>query len=715
MDERRGRLGAALACAAFVMVGLVVWPSAAARAEYLEDHAGIQLDLRPGQITVSEMDPASGLLYAGTEPFFPQPGTGPKLLVVDPVAAEVLRTVELGAAARTMTISDDGSYLYLGFAQTVVQYSLPDLNVVRTTSVGSATVVAIDAMPGRPNAVAVATQTSLFLLDSGVVRSDQVIVFGVARIYFSAVDPTKLFGVSDNSPGSVTVVSVTASGFTDVTTRPQPGSYGAQLVGDRIYASGGLIVEAATGDPIGRFDLPNESDTSFINVPFVVDAENGRAYYIGVVNDGGSAVAIFDTTTLALVDLFKVSSTGFSFYRSTPVLLSVEHAIAFATGVGLYFVRTEIDYGSLGELRPLSPTRILDTRSGIGRGGLIGPVGQNQQIEVQITGVAGVPDNGVDSVVLNATVTEPTGMGYLSVFPTGIDRPTVSNLNFVPGQTVANLVTVFVGDGGRLSVYNSAGASHVIFDIAGYYSSEAGPAGSRFHPLDPARLIDTRVDPPGVLGLGGILSLRVNGRSGVPSSGVSAVALNVTAVDPSAAGYLTVWPEDVARPTASNVNFVPGLTVPNIVIVRVPPSGVVDIYNSAGTTNVVVDVVGYFDEVRTGNSGRLLTLSEPIRYVDTREQSPFPPPGSLEEDSWLILQSDGAPAIVMNVTVTEPTASGYLTVYPGDGPPPLSSNLNFTPGRTVANLVIARTNPEVSLYNSAGNTHVIVDIFAVYS
>ena len=268
-----------------------------------------------------------------------------------------------------------------------------------------------------------------------------------------------------------------------------------------------------------------------------------------------------------------------------------------------------------------------------------------------------------------------------------------------------------------MSAYNNAGNVDVVFDIAGYFSSLDGPSGSRFHPVDPSRLLDTRgpMSAQRRLGAEESLQFHVGGANGVPTSGATAVVLNVTAVDTTSAGYMTVWPADVARPLASNINFVPRTTVPNLVIVRVPPSGNVNVFNSSGEADVVIDVVGYFDTVADRQYGRLVPL-EPFRQFDSRDIA-FGDDRPMAPDSILGL-GPGAllpPAYVMNVTVTGPTSAGYLTVYPGPARPPLASNLNFAPGQTVANLVIVRSGPDVDLYNSAGNTHVIVDLFAVFS
>ena len=90
------------------------------------------------------------------------------------------------------------------------------------------------------------------------------------------------------------------------------------------------------------------------------------------------------------------------------------------------------------------------------------------------------------------------------------------------------------------------------------------------------------------------MGLRVTGQGGVPKSGVTAVAVNVTVTDPTAVSFLTVYPSGGSRPLASNLNYVAGQTVPNLVIVKVGADGFITLYNHSGAVHVIVDVAGWF-------------------------------------------------------------------------------------------------------------------------
>src|SRR5439155_1932349 len=128
-------------------------------------------------------------------------------------------------------------------------------------------------------------------------------------------------------------------------------------------------------------------------------------------------------------------------------------------------------------------------------------VGVGASMPVQVPGQGGVPASGVSAVVLNVTATQPSVGGFVTVWPTGVAQPVVSNLNFVAGQTVPNLVVVKVGAGGQVDIYNNHGTTHVVADVFGWYG---GPAtGSRYFGLSPARILDTRIRqgaPPAKLG-----------------------------------------------------------------------------------------------------------------------------------------------------------------------------------------------------------------------
>lgn len=335
----------------------------------------------------------------------------------------------------------------------------------------------------------------------------------------------------------------------------------------------------------------------------------GRA---GVPTAGATAavvnVTVIEPTRRGFVTIFPAGSSrptasnlNFVEKQTVPNLVTVGLGsggdIAIYSSAGATHVAVDIVgwYGDRGiaadsMFAPLTPARLLDTRDTL-------PIGPGVTRTLEVTGRGGVPASGVDAVVLNVTAIKPTTRGFLTVFPTGAARPGTSNLNLVPGQIRPNLVVAKVGDGGTVSIYNSSGSTDVAADVVGWYGPPVHsdgrfvPAG-RFRPVVPGRALDTRSTT--ALGHGETRRLRLAGTAGVPASGAGAVVLNVTAVEPTSNGYLTVYPAGGAIPPTSSLNFTPEEVVPNLVVVGLSDAGEIALLNSSGTTHVVVDVVGWY-------------------------------------------------------------------------------------------------------------------------
>ena len=348
----------------------------------------------------------------------------------------------------------------------------------------------------------------------------------------------------------------------------------------------------------------------------------------------------------------------------------------------------------------VNPKRVMDTRIGLGTAKA--KIAAGGRVTLTIPGLP----VGTTAVALNVTVTNPTTAGYVIAYPTGAAQPTTSNLNFVAGQSVANLVMVSVGSGGKVTFYNSAGTVDVIADLAGYYSRALG---ARFIARTPDRIMDTRI------GLGASKATKGPGTvtlvvPGLPT-GTTSVALNVTITNPTAASYLTVYPTGKPRPTTSNLNFIKGQTTANMVIVPVGTGGRITFYNNSGTVDIVADIAGEY----TPTGGALFTALTPARVLDTRSGigAPMAKIGlGVELVMTLPDLPDGVTAVALNVTAANPTAPSYLTVFPADQNRPWVSNLNFRAGQIVPNLVIVGVGPNntVRFNNNAGSVNVIADL-----
>ncbi|MDQ2724080.1 MAG: hypothetical protein M3Y36_01070 [Actinomycetota bacterium] len=419
-----------------------------------------------------------------------------------------------------------------------------------------------------------------------------------------------------------------------------------------------------------------------------------------------------------------------------PVATETAGAVTAASGAGAY--------------QPLAPTRITDTRPGSGQpnaGMKLRPAGT-----LNVTVPAAVPATAT-AVSLSVTAVDGTSNGYLTVYPTGqAPLSPTSDVNYVPGSpgcsvpscTVSNLVVSKV-NGGQVTIANgsSTGSVDVVVDLEGYFDPTTASSGvGHFFPMAPYRVADTRCGspaPPSLCadetqltthtaspGPAGVLDVPLTPVS-MPGLGIGAAEVQVTATTTSAPGFLTAYAGGATRPTASNVNFAPGETASNRAIVPVGPNGDINIYNSAGKTDVVVDVVGLFGDgtgVNAATTGSLYTPIVPARLADTRSDAgalgpntsatfPVAGQGTIPADV-----SGSITAAALNVTEASATAPGFLSVTPSTQTPPVTtSDVNFVGGQIRANADLAELGSDgsVSLYNSAGTTQVLIDAFGYFT
>ncbi|WP_370411585.1 hypothetical protein [Streptomyces fradiae] len=369
-----------------------------------------------------------------------------------------------------------------------------------------------------------------------------------------------------------------------------------------------------------------------------------------------------------------------------------------------------------GRFVPIAPTRFLDTRNGTGAPKA--RVAAGGTVKLKVAGVQGVPATDVTAVVMNVTAVAPTGNGFVTAYPDGGSLPTTSSLNYTGGRTLSNLVTVSVRNG-VVDLRNSVSTVDLVADVAGYYTAEAGQ-GSALTPIAPTRFLDTRNGTGAAkarVGAGGTVKLKVAGVHGVPATGVTAVVMNVTAVAPTNSGFVTVFPDGSPLPAVSNINYTAGRTLPNLVVVPVL-NGTVDLRNSAGTVDLLADVTGYFSA-----TGAPFVSTEPTRLLDTRAglgaRAGAVGPGevvSIRVGGVHGVPAEGVKAVVLNVTVTGATSDSYLRAHPHGQPLPVVSNLNFTKGETISNLVVVPVvDGRVSFVNHSGSTQVIADLNGYYA
>jgi hypothetical protein len=352
--------------------------------------------------------------------------------------------------------------------------------------------------------------------------------------------------------------------------------------------AGGTVVLQVTG----RGGVPtNDVIAAVLNVTVTAPSAAGfvTVYPSGAAVPSSSNLNFGAGQTVPNLVTVAVSASGqVSLRNGSP------GSVQLIADVSGWFGTPATSAGPSGRYNPTVPFRLLDSRSST-------PLAAGESRSVQVTGRSGsggaVPPSGVAAVVLNITVTAPTSSGFLTAYPGSTTRPNVSTLNFTRGITRANRVIVGLGNGGTVSVFNSAGTSQVIVDVSGWFTdSTTGSTGSTFVPLStPQRLIDSRTST--AWGAKTARSIGVAGQAGVPSLGAAvppkAVLANVTATGGSAPSYLSVYP-GTARPVASDLNWSPGQTVPNLTVSGLHTDGSVTVYNYTGRVDVVVDIFGWF-------------------------------------------------------------------------------------------------------------------------
>ncbi len=351
------------------------------------------------------------------------------------------------------------------------------------------------------------------------------------------------------------------------------------------------------------------------------------------------------------------------------------------------------------------------------------PLFAGASLDLQVTGVGGVPAQGVEAAVLTVTAVDATAETFLTVWPTGDARPFASALNPGPGRTVANTVVARVSADGRVSIFNRSGAVHVVVDVLGWLATGAG-----MHTQTPIRLFDSRTTA--IVAAAATVPVAVAGHAGVPAD-ARAVVANLTATDATVASYVTAWPSGTARPFASNLNPAPGRTVANLVVVTLGGDGSISLFNNAGSVHLVLDVLGWlgpdggyvgvaptrlFDS-RTRPAGPLTADSAVDVGVATTAPAPAAPTTTTVAPTTPTTQppvpaSANATAAIVNVTAAGASGDTYLVTWPTGGERPATSSLNPSVGPAQANTVIVGigTDRSVSVYNHAGKVDIVVDL-----
>ena len=367
----------------------------------------------------------------------------------------------------------------------------------------------------------------------------------------------------------------------------------------------------------------------------------------------------------------------------------------------------------------VAPCRLIDTRQ------TGGPIqgGSFRTFPIPLEGGCNIPATAA-AYSLNVTVVPIGRLGYLTMWPAGIDlRPVVSTLNATDGRVKADAAIVPAGTSGGVNVYVTD-TTNVILDINGYFAPVSGST-LEFYPLPPCRVADTRKSnfPPGL----GPPSLTggqprdfpiLNAAScNIPLS-AAAYSLNFTVVPSGTLGYLTVWPTGETQPTVSTLNDPRGNVIANAAIVVAGTGSEVSAY-ATDNTDLIIDINGYFGPA--GSGGLSLYAVPPCRVIDTRHVGSGQPfTGPLNPPVDVMGSVCGTPAAaqayVFNATVVPTGALGYLTLWPDGQQQPVVSTLNAQDGSVSSNMAIvpAGTGGKVDAFAN-GLTQLVLDISAYFA
>lgn len=379
---------------------------------------------------------------------------------------------------------------------------------------------------------------------------------GVPQLTYGAYTPLAPFRITDTRPNSGQLNAGKTIG-------------GGQTLDIQVAGLGGVPAEGVSAVVLNVVEA-SASGSGYITV-FPTGAARPNASTLNYVAGG----IVNNQTTVGVGKDGKVSF--FNNVGNTDLVVDV---------VGYYG-----DKG--GSFHSVSPTRVIDTRS---TGQTIGQAGE---LQVQIAGAAGVPSNAT-SVAANVTIVNTTAGGHLTFFPAGTTRPLASSINYAPGKTLTKEINVKLGTNGALMVGNSYAPTNVdvIIDIVGYYTSDM--SGMTYAPVTPSRIVDTRGGSGyqfagQAVGAGGVIQPRVS-ESIVPANALALIN-NMTVPTSTVNGaYLLAYPENAPSvPVGTSITFT-GDTAFNQSTVRLSsgPAGGFKVYNRHGTSEVILDVLGYY-------------------------------------------------------------------------------------------------------------------------
>ncbi|MEY4338181.1 MAG: hypothetical protein RLZ14_31 [Actinomycetota bacterium] len=553
------------------------------------DNAALDTD---GSVIAFQSD-ATNLV---TTPTLPTSGGATKVYVRDGVVTEMVSVTAtdpgtaLPGSATKPDLSGDGNIVVFASEQQLVA---PPAGVTNTsqqvyvrnrtahTTVCASVVNGASLVPGNAGSAlghgpTVSTDGNVVAFESDASNLVAYDSNGATDAFVRNITGTTTTRVSERTPFAQTgpFAPVTAVRLMDT-----------RLVNDP-FSAGTTRVMRITG----LNDVPVGAAAVALNVTVVNPTENGfvTVYRAGAAVPTTSSITVRKGVTAGNAVTAELSADG-----SIAIHNENGRSDIVVDLVGYYSSAAVNLNDVLQGFTPMVPVRALDTRLVVG-----GALDADKALTLKVAGVGDVPATA-SSVMLKLFAVQPTRDGFLTAYPTGGTRPTVSSLNFTAGETIGNTVIVPVGTGGSINIYNANGTTQVVVDVAGYWEKDAANGG--LTAIVPVRAYDSR--NVSAMTAGSTIDVTVLKVGEVPADGVAAVAVNVTSVNPTADGYLTVFPTGRAKPLAAGLTTKTGIVRSSQVVVPVGANGKISIFNANGSGHVVIDILGWWSGVQVSSGG----------------------------------------------------------------------------------------------------------------
>ncbi|MEV0440780.1 hypothetical protein AB0I84_35515 [Streptomyces spectabilis] len=320
-------------------------------------------------------------------------------------------------------------------------------------------------------------------------------------------------------------------------------------------------------------------------------------------------------------------------------------------------------------------------------------------LTVKLSGTAGLPAAGLDSVAVNVAAKGDSDSGTVVVYPSGELEPDAASVSYDKAHYASTTLVTRVGSDGQIKVVNQGTASmRVYLDVQGYTLRQDDSQGSSYVALPPQRVLN-----PTGLGGGGNLELKPLGKGGVPAADVTAVALTVTAKSTST-GTIRVYPAGEGWPADATIDYPKDAAQQNFAIVKIGANGAVNIHNLGwGSADVAVDVVGYFTR-STGTAQRAgLRSVPPVRVA---EKLVIPAGGDKVVDPRGVAGVPVLNTTAVGISVTAfGTGTGGIQVHPTQTAAAPGPTVSYVPDSEATGFTLAKLGGDgkVNLHNTGSS------------